>query len=109
MADKNVSVTSPDLTDVSDSPAAKVNTATRRKDMIARIAETAGVRPNAVKTVLDAVLSELGDALSRGEVLNLPPLGKVMVNRQKTLDDGEVLICKIRRKNRPKADDTTAD
>ena len=70
----------------------------RRKEMVDRIVASSGLKPNAVKTVLDAVLAELGSALSAGESLNLHPLGKVTVNRQKKLDDREVLICKIRRK-----------
>jgi len=72
----------------------------RRKELVDRIVENSGMKPNAVKNALDAVLKEVGDALSAGEALNLPALGRVSVNRRKELDDGEVLICKIRRRNR---------
>lgn len=70
----------------------------RRKELVERIVATSGMKPNAVKSVLDAVLVELGDALSAGESLNIHPLGKITVNRTKKLEDREVLICKIRRK-----------
>ena len=70
----------------------------RRKELVERIVATSGMKPNAVKSVLDAVLVELGDALSAGEGLNIHPLGKVTVNRKKDMEDRQILICKIRRK-----------
>lgn len=73
----------------------------RRKEMVDRIVASTGKKPNEIKSVLDGVLEEIGNALSAGESLNLHPLGKVSVNRQKIFDDREVLICKIRRKIEP--------
>ncbi len=69
----------------------------RRKEFVERVVTSSGLKPNQVKSALDAVLKELGDALSAGEAVNLPPLGKLSVNRQKDLKKGEVLICKLRR------------
>jgi hypothetical protein len=69
----------------------------RRKAFIDRIVASSGMKPNAVKSTLDAVLHEIGDALSKGESLNLPPLGKLSVNRKKDIKNGEVLVCKLRR------------
>lgn len=69
----------------------------RRKEMVARIAASSGLKPNAIKTVLDSVLKEIGDALSNGESLDLPPLGKLSVNRSKHVKNAEILICKLRR------------
>lgn len=70
----------------------------RRKELVERIVASSGLKPNAVKSVLDAVLVEMGDALSAGEGLNIHPLGKITVNRAKKLEDREILVCKIRRK-----------
>ncbi|MEE9389293.1 MAG: HU family DNA-binding protein [Paracoccaceae bacterium] len=81
----------------------------RRKELVERIVARSGLKPNAVKSVLDAVLQEMGDALSAGEGLNLHPFGKVTVNRQKQMEDKEVLICKIRRKLASDSEATTAD
>jgi nucleoid DNA-binding protein len=97
--------------DMADKPKAAVDPSTetnvsamvRRKEMVERIVAKSGLKPNEVKTMLDAVLSELGDALSAGEALNLHPLGKVTVNQQKKMGGKEILICKIRRKL-PEAD-----
>ncbi len=69
----------------------------RRKEFVDRIVASSGMKPNAVKTALDAVLGEIGAALSKGEALNLPPLGKLSVNRRKDVKGGEILICKLRR------------
>ncbi len=70
----------------------------RRKEMVERIVARSGLKANAVKSVLDPLLREMGEALSRGEVLSLQPLGKLMVNRRKQVAGGEVMICKLRRK-----------
>ena len=44
-----------------------------------------------------------------GDTLQLPPLGTVKVQRRKQLDNGEVLVCKIRRKKAsPDANDPLA-
>lgn len=71
----------------------------RRKELVERIAEKSGMKPNLIKSVLDAVLLEIGDALSGGESVRVQPLGQLSVNRRKELPDGEVLVCKLRRRN----------
>lgn len=70
----------------------------RRKEFVERVVARSGTKPNAIKSVLDAVLFEMGAVLSQGETLDLQPLGKIKVNRQKDVPNGEVLICKLRRK-----------
>ncbi len=62
----------------------------RRKELVERIVATSGLKPNAVKTVLDAVLQEMGDILSAGEGLHVPPLGKLVVSRRKDIPGGQV-------------------
>lgn len=70
----------------------------RRKEFVERVAARSGLKLGVIKSTLEAILGELGDALSAGEVVTLQPLGKIMVNRQKNIENGEVLICKLRRK-----------
>jgi len=81
-------------------PSTRANPApmVRRKELVERVVASSGLKPNQVKSVLDALFSEMGKALSNGEGLNLHPLGKITVNRKKELEDREVLVCKIRRK-----------
>ncbi len=69
----------------------------RKKDMLERLTERTGLRKNQIKPVLEAVLAELGDALIKGETLNLPPLGKLTVNRSIAQEKADVVICKLRR------------
>ena len=70
----------------------------KRKELVERIAAASGLKPNVIKSVLDPVLKELGDVLSAGEILQVQPLGRVSVNRRKDLANGEVMICKLRRR-----------
>lgn len=79
-------------------PAAAPTQVVNRKEMLARVAARADLRPNQVRAAYDAVLHELGEALVRGETLRLPPLGILKVNRHKDLDDADVIICKLRRR-----------
>jgi DNA-binding protein HU-alpha len=69
----------------------------KKKELVERVAETAGVKKKTAKSVVEATLVELGAALTRGEALNLPPFGKVRVNRQRDAGGGEVLILRLRR------------
>ncbi|MCK8462644.1 HU family DNA-binding protein [Aliiroseovarius sp. S1339] len=91
------SQTAPSKEPKTDSLAAPKEPVVKKKDLMARVAARANLRPSEVRTVYDAVLQELGDALLRGEKLRLPPLGLVKVNRHKELPDADIIVCKIRR------------
>ncbi|SFP10783.1 HU family DNA-binding protein [Tranquillimonas alkanivorans] len=69
----------------------------RKKDLLDRVAAQAGVKRQDAKPVVEATLAVLGQALSDGEELQLQPLGKVMVNREKTRENGQVIHVKVRR------------
>jgi hypothetical protein len=69
----------------------------KKQELVERVVKATGGKKKDVKLMLEAALGVLGDALSAGEELNLPPLGKVKVNRQKTEGGAEVLILKLRR------------
>lgn len=74
-----------------------VKTALKVRPLVDRVVKTTGAKKKAVKDIVEAVLAEIGDALSRGEDLNLPPLGKVKVNRQMDRNGADVLMIKINR------------
>ncbi|MCX7645005.1 MAG: HU family DNA-binding protein [Rhodobacteraceae bacterium] len=82
--------------------------ALRLKDLVARVAERAEVRKPVARGVLEAALEEIGAALSRGQGLNLPPLGKAKVNRQTGRGGTEVLVVKLRR-GPARGDETLAE
>ncbi|MGJ8584718.1 MAG: HU family DNA-binding protein [Marinosulfonomonas sp.] len=71
----------------------------KRKELVERIAAASGLKPNAIKSALDPILKEIGDSLSAGEILQVQPLGRLSVNRRKDLENGEVMICKLRRRS----------
>jgi hypothetical protein len=75
----------------------------RKKDLVLRAAESSGVKKSDTRAVVEAVLSEIGAALSRGEGLILPPLGKAKVNRQVDKGAGEVLVLRLRRGGKTEA------
>ena len=75
-------------------------TAMKKKDLFAKVAEASGVKRSDVKKVVEATLKELGDALQREEELNLPPLGKMSVNRVREASGAHIIVAKLRR---PKA------
>ena len=75
-----------------------------KKELVRRVAKRAELRPNQVRTVTEAVLEELGLALSNSEELKLPGLGKMQVKRSKDVGAADVLICKLRRKKDENSD-----
>lgn len=70
----------------------------RKKELIERVVKASGIKKKDAKPVIEAMLQVLGDALTAGEELVLPPFGKAKVNRQKDLAQGEMMIVKLRRR-----------
>lgn len=68
-----------------------------KNDLLDRLVEQTGEKRPVVKKIMEATLSEVGDGIQRGDVLNLPPLGKLSVNRSKEVDAAHVFITKLRR------------
>ena len=75
----------------------EVSVLVRRKELLNRVSTATGLRPNKIKPVMDAVLRELGEALAKGESLNIPPMGKLSVNRTKETENADIIVAKLRR------------
>ena len=60
----------------------------KKKEFFDRVVDRSGVRKGEAKTAIEAALAVLGEALANGEELNLPPLGKIKVARQKSTPRG---------------------
>ena len=81
----------------------EATSAMKKQQFVERVVEETGVARKDVKAVVEATLALIGEALSSGMELNLPPLGKLKVNRVRgegpVREDGapEVLILKLRR------------
>lgn len=67
------------------------------KDLLDQVVKTTGGKKKGIKEIIEATLHSLGDALHKGFDLNLPPLGKTKVSRQRDLAEGEVIMIKLRR------------
>ncbi len=68
-----------------------------KRQLIDKVVEASGIKKKAAKPVIEAVLKELGDALSRGETLNLQPFGKAIVKNTKDLANAEIVELRLRR------------
>ena len=77
----------------------------RKKELIDRVVTQSGMKKKDVKPVVEAMLAVLGEALSKQEKMNLQPFGRLIVNRRKELENGEVLITRIRRASKSVEED----
>ena len=84
----------------------------RKKELFELVVERSGMKKKLVKPVVEAMLAVLGDAFAEQREMNLPPLGKIKVQRGKELHDGRALVLKLRQKssqlNAAPATDTSA-
>ena len=79
----------------------------KKKELVDRVVARSGGKKKDVKPAVEAVLAVLGEALAKGEAMNLQPLGKIMIKNQIEKSNGNVLNCRIRQA-RPK-DTTSSD
>ena len=77
----------------------------KKNDFIDRVVTATGMKKKDVKPVVETALVQLGEAIARGEELNLPGLGKLKINREKDLANARIFICKLRQ---PKGGGATA-
>ncbi|SNS30188.1 HU family DNA-binding protein [Tropicimonas sediminicola] len=68
----------------------------RKPDLVDRVVAATGAKKADVRSVVDATLAELGKALAKNDTLHLPPLGRVKVQKRKSVDGGEVLQLRVR-------------
>ncbi|MEM5474855.1 HU family DNA-binding protein [Pacificibacter sp. AS14] len=80
-----------------EAPEASLVHVVKKKEFIERVSEASGVRKGMTKKVVDAMLKEMGDIMQEGTEMNLPPLGKLSINRQKEIGNAFILIAKLRR------------
>lgn len=81
----------------------------RKKEFIQRVVTESGAKRSDVRLISEAVLKVLGEALSSGEGLVLPPLGRARIARQIDKTGGEVLVIKLRRNTPTDSNDDDGD
>lgn len=69
----------------------------KKKDFVERVVAVSGAKKAVARGMTEAVLRVLGEALSQGESLILPPLGKLRVAKHIDKTGAEVLQIKLKR------------
>ncbi|HIC65036.1 MAG: HU family DNA-binding protein [Paracoccus sp. (in: a-proteobacteria)] len=70
----------------------------QKKDFVERVLAATGAKRSEARPIIDATLAQLGEALSAGQTLAVPPLGRGRVNLEKDLRGGDVITLRLRRK-----------
>lgn len=73
----------------------------KKKELVDLVVERSGIKKKDAKPVAEAMLAILGETLADGRELNLPPLGKVRINRTEDKVGYRVIVCKLRQSTRP--------
>lgn len=66
------------------------------KELVAQVVAATGAKPSAVKPVVSATLTVLGQALERGDSMVLPSIGKVTVRPAKEGKSPRAMTVKVR-------------
>jgi DNA-binding protein HU-alpha len=77
----------------------------KKKELVDLVVERSGIKKRDVKPAIEAALAILGDALASGRDLNLAPLGKIKVTRQKRLAKALVLNARVRQNDEVEAEE----
>ena len=81
--------------DGAEATAAKAGTGLRMKELVDRVVAATGGKKKGVKEIVEATLLQMGEALKKGESLNLPAFGRVRVARQGA-EGGGAMTLKLR-------------
>ncbi|WP_158968275.1 HU family DNA-binding protein [Chachezhania sediminis] len=68
----------------------------KRRDLIDMIVAETGVKKKFAKPVIDAMLAQMGATLAEGRPMNLPPMGKLRVNRSTETEGATTYFCRVR-------------
>ena len=69
----------------------------RIRDFVGQVTEATGGKKKDVREIVEATLIVLGDALARGDDMNLPGLGRTRIARSTERDGASHLTLKVRR------------
>jgi len=97
----------PELNVVGDVTAKLTTGEMKKRELIKAVVARSGTRQKFAKPVVEAMLAILGETLVEGRELTLPPMGKVKIQRQKTVSGGTVTVMKLRRTANMVAQTTT--
>jgi DNA-binding protein HU-alpha len=81
----------------------------KKKELIDQVVERSGIRKKFAKPVVEAMMAVLGEAITDGRDLNLPPFGKVKQQRTKDAANVRVTIAKIRQPKKTESQVSNSD
>ncbi len=70
----------------------------QKKDFVDRVLAATGAKKSEARPIIEATLEQLGAALSAGQTLAVPPLGRARVNLEKDQRGGDVITLRLRRR-----------
>ncbi|MEM9349951.1 MAG: HU family DNA-binding protein [Pseudomonadota bacterium] len=79
-------------------PEAEVAREFKKKELVDRVVAATGAKKGQARPVIEATLAVLGEAMAKGEAMNLEPLGKLKVQKEKDVGAATVYSCRVRRK-----------
>ena len=79
--------------------AEQVSSVLKMKDLIDKVVASTGAKKADARGIIEATLAVVGDALSKGNTLNLPPFGRAKVSRAAEAGSGKAMTVKLRRSN----------
>lgn len=72
------------------------------RELVGRVVDATGAKKKDARAVVEATLEQLGEALAKGEELNLPGVGRVRVARSVDRDGRALMTLKVRGVGAPK-------
>ena len=77
--------------------AGQASSVLKMKDLLDKVVAATGAKKADARGIIEATLAALGDALSNGDTLILPPLGRAKVSRAAEAGSGKAMTIKLRR------------
>lgn len=68
-----------------------------KRELVERILARTGVSRAAATPIIEATLAQLGEALSTGQTLAVPPLGRGRISVKRDSRGGDVITLRLRR------------
>ena len=78
----------------------------KKKELIEAIVARSDLRKGMTRQAVEASFDVIREALEAGRELNIPPLGKVKINKMRTNDSGDkIIVAKLRLSSNNPGDD----
>ena len=68
----------------------------RKRELINLVVTRSGIKKKDAKPVVEAVLATLGEALADGRELILPPMGRMMIRKERMVANARIMTLKVR-------------